>query len=77
MVKVPFPFLGDEVVRRRMAIDSMWYPYQTARAVIQSLGRSVRSETDFAVSYILDEDWARFYRDNAAMFPIEFKDAIT
>jgi Rad3-related DNA helicase len=77
LVKVPFPFLGDEVVRRRMAIDSMWYPYQTARAVIQSLGRSVRSETDFAVSYILDEDWARFYRDNAAMFPIEFKDAIT
>lgn len=77
IVKVPFPFLGDEVVKRRMDADPRWYAYQTARSVMQALGRSVRSEIDHAVSYILDEDWGRFYRNNSDMFPIEFRDAVS
>jgi Rad3-related DNA helicase len=40
--------------------------------VIQSLGRSIRNEKDFAVSYIIDSDWERFYKNNKHMFPKEF-----
>ena len=76
IVKVPFPFLGDEVVKRRMDANPRWYAYQTARAVMQALGRSVRSESDHAVSYILDRDWERFYYSNSSMFPNEFKEAV-
>lgn len=77
LVKVPYPFLGDEVVKRRMALDERWYAYQTARAVMQALGRSVRSSDDFAISYILDSDWGRFYGQHAHMFPVEFKSSVT
>ena len=77
LVKVPFPFLGDEVVKRRMEADPRWYAYQTARSIMQALGRSVRSSTDHAVSYILDADWRRFYDTNASMFPVEFHDAMS
>lgn len=70
--KVPFPYLGDLVVKKRMEKNQFWYPYMTAKSVIQSLGRSIRNENDFAVSYILDSDWDRFYRTNNSMFPNDF-----
>jgi Rad3-related DNA helicase len=71
--KTPFPYLGDLVVKKRMERNKMWYPYMTAKSVIQSLGRSIRNEQDHAVSYILDADWQRFYSRNMHMFPEEFK----
>ena len=70
--KIPFPYLGDLVVQKRMEKNKFWYPYMTAKSVIQSLGRSIRNESDFAESYILDSDWERFYRNNKKMFPPEF-----
>jgi Rad3-related DNA helicase len=66
--KVPFPYLGDLVVKKRMEKNRFWYPYMTAKSVIQSLGRSIRNESDHAVSYILDADWSKFYQMNKAMF---------
>lgn len=72
MCKVPFPYLGDEVVKRRMENDEDWYPYQTAKTVIQALGRSIRNEKDFAVSYILDSDWGYFYQRNRKFFSEDF-----
>lgn len=76
LCKVPFPYLGDAVIQMRKARDSGWYACATARTVIQSLGRSVRNESDHAVSYILDSDWERFYRNNARLFPAEFSAAM-
>jgi Rad3-related DNA helicase len=72
MCKVPFPFLGDAVVVKRMEKNEKWYPYMTAKLIIQSLGRSIRNETDYAVSYILDSDWNRFFNKNKNLFPNEF-----
>jgi Rad3-related DNA helicase len=74
--KVPYPYLGDKLVQKRMRKWSWWYPLQTAKTVIQSLGRSIRSFDDFAVSYILDSDWNRFYGQNQDMFPDTFKEAV-
>jgi len=72
LCKVPFPYLGDKVVKKRKLRDPKWYPFQTAKAVIQSMGRSVRNENDHAVSYILDEDWDYFFKLNQALFPDDF-----
>ena len=55
--KVPFPFLGDKSVKKKMSKWKWWYSTQTLRTIIQSIGRSIRSEKDSAVTYILDEDW--------------------
>lgn len=76
LCKVPYPYLGDAVVKRRMENDMNWYPYQTAKTIIQSLGRSIRNETDFAVSYVLDADWENFYSRNRKFFPADFDDIL-
>lgn len=73
LCKVPFPYLGDLVVKKRMERDKRWYSYATAKSVIQAFGRSIRNEKDHAVSYILDSDWDRFYLRNFKMFPEEFR----
>lgn len=74
--KVPYPYLGDKLVQKRMRKWSWWYPLQTSKTIIQSLGRSIRSSDDHAVSYILDSDWNRFYGQNQDMFPDTFKEAV-
>jgi Rad3-related DNA helicase len=74
--KVPYPYLGDKLIQKRMRRWSWWYPLQTAKTIIQSLGRSIRSADDFAISYILDSDWDRFFNQQKDMFPDSFKEAI-
>lgn len=73
LCKVPFPFLGNLVVKKRMEKNKQWYPYTTAKSIIQSFGRSIRNDKDFAISYILDSDWDRFYGRNIQLFPEDFR----
>jgi len=76
LLKVPYPSLGDKIVKKRMHRWKWWYPLQTVKTIVQSVGRGVRSETDHAVTYILDADWNRFYGQNREMFPQSFRDAV-
>lgn len=70
--KVPFPYLGDKLIRKKMNKWKWWYDLQTAKTVIQAVGRSIRSDTDSAVTYILDSSWERFYGNNKKLFGPEF-----
>ena len=70
--KVPFPYLGDKLVRKKMNKWRWWYDLQTAKTIIQSVGRSVRSSDDTAVTYILDSSWEKFFSKNSSMFGPEF-----
>jgi len=74
--KVPYPYLGDPIIRKRMAKNSMWYPMKTAMGIVQSCGRSVRTSDDTAITYILDSDWNSFYQRNLDVFPEGFKETI-
>ena len=74
--KIPYPYLGDKIVKKRMNKWKRWYDLQTAKLVVQSAGRSVRSIEDKAVTYILDADWNRFYRKNSDILPEGFKKCI-
>lgn len=76
LCKIPYPSLGDKIVRKRMNKWKWWYPLQTSKTIIQSIGRSVRSSDDYAVTYILDADWERFFSRNQDMFPESFKESI-
>ena len=73
--KVPFPYLGDKVIKKKMNKWNWWYDVQTVRTVVQSVGRSIRSESDTAVTYILDSDWSRVYLKNKKLFPKSFIDS--
>lgn len=72
MCKVPFPYLGDKVVKKRKEKNDRWYAYNTVKSVVQAMGRSIRNETDHATSYILDSDWGFFLKKNREMFPEDF-----
>ena len=74
--KVPYPYLGDPIIKKRMHKNKGWYPLQTAKSIVQSCGRSVRSSSDSAVTYILDSDWHNFYRKNKSIFPEDFKNCL-
>ena len=74
--KVPYPYLGDKLVRKRMNRIKGWYELQTAKSIVQSAGRSVRSKTDHAVTYMLDSDFDRFIRKNGHFFSQDFRDCI-
>lgn len=74
--KIPYPFLGDKLVRKRMNRWDWWYPLQTAKTIVQSVGRSVRSNDDHAVTYILDSNWSGFYYKNKELFPEDFRKCV-
>lgn len=74
--KVPFPYMGDEYVKRKMARSPKWYPFVTARTVVQAVGRSIRNERDWATTYILDTSWEWFLKQNRSMFPEYFLKAL-
>ena len=68
--------MGDPLIRKRMNKWEKWYPLQTAKTVMQAAGRSVRSDSDTATTYILDSDWERFFSRNRSLFPDSFKRSI-
>ena len=76
LCKVPYPYLGDKLVRKRMNKWKWWYPLQTIKTIIQSVGRSVRTQEDQAITYILDGDWERFYGRNKDLFPDDFRNTL-
>jgi ATP-dependent DNA helicase DinG len=74
--KIPYPYLGDSLTKKRMNRWNWWYGLQTSKTIVQSVGRSVRSMEDYAVTYILDSDWERFFDRNSNVFPASFKKAM-
>ena len=74
LCKMPYPYLGDKVVKKKMNRWKWWYTTQTIRTIIQSVGRSIRSEKDKAVTYILDGDWRMIKSKAKDDFPKDFFD---
>ena len=77
IVKVPFSDLSDRRTQVKMHRDRGWYDWQTALRLVQTYGRSVRSETDHAVTYVLDSNFTSFVRAHREMFPQYFLEALS
>jgi Rad3-related DNA helicase len=77
LLKVPYPsFVENPQLEMRMKISNDYYMFLTALKLCQSYGRSIRSETDFAKTYILDEDFKSFFARSKQILPKWFKEAI-
>lgn len=61
IVKVPWPDFSDPQIQARAKLDRRWAIWQAAIRVMQQSGRSVRSRTDYASTYVLDADFISFY----------------
>jgi Rad3-related DNA helicase len=78
IAKIPFPSLGDRQVSARMRLPNgdEWYAVQTIRDIVQMTGRGVRSDTDWAVTYILDGQFGRVWSKNKRLIPGWWKEAV-
>jgi len=74
--KIPYPYLGDPLTQKRSKKWLWWYEYETAKTLIQGIGRSVRSQKDYAITLILDSCWINFYHQCKHYFPPEFQKSI-
>lgn len=70
--KVPYLSLSDKFVATKLKIDPDWYRWKAIINVLQGSGRSVRSETDWAITYMLDGALADLIHNNRKAFPPEF-----
>ena len=74
--KVPYLSLGDRFVKAKLGINPSWYRWKAIINILQGTGRSVRSETDWAVTYILDGSLSDLIHNNRHSFPKEFMSRI-
>ena len=75
--KVPYPNANsDKQLKLRTKENWHYYLWLTALKLVQSYGRSVRSDTDHAQTYILDSDFGKFVKMARKMLPAWFLGAI-
>jgi ATP-dependent DNA helicase DinG len=68
-LKVPYRQMADNYTKLRMENDKRWYSWKTLLSFIQALGRSIRNENDWAITYLLDGNFRDFIRHNGKLFP--------
>ena len=54
IAKVPYMPLKEKRTAQKMKKYPLWYQSQTLMKLLQGFGRSIRSETDYADTYVLD-----------------------
>ena len=75
ITKVPYPDLGDPWTAARQGRDPRWYALETAKALVQTYGRSCRHAGDHGVTYVLDAHFARFLQRYRPLLPAWFREA--
>ena len=78
IAKVPYPYLGDKQVSKRLYTSGgqRWYTMQTIRSIVQMSGRAMRHEEDSCAIYILDSMFMKLWKESRHLFPQWWKNAI-
>jgi Rad3-related DNA helicase len=76
IAKVPYPSLGSQKNKLRQKNNPEWYSYRTVSGIIQMAGRSVRSETDWADTIIIDGSFGDVIKYSGYLIPDWIQDAI-
>ena len=72
IMKVPYPSLKDKFVSAKQKMNPEWYSNTTAISILQGVGRGVRNEKDWCVTFIFDGCFTYLYNVSRTMFPEEF-----
>ena len=76
IMKVPYPSLADRLVKEKIKLFPLWYNSTTSNEIIQGIGRGVRFNGDWCVSYILDACFWKLYLDTQDQYSEEFKNRL-
>ncbi len=70
------PWSGQIRARAELRRDRRWYRMQAYSKLIQGAGRSIRSATDSATTYVLDQRLKKEAQANDSLLPQWFKDSL-
>jgi Rad3-related DNA helicase len=76
IIKVPYPDLTDKRIAKMKERDQKWYTWNTVLRLVQAYGRSVRSNDDYAKTYILDSSISFLLKNAQDLVPKWFTEAI-
>lgn len=76
---VPKPYIKDRQVSERMHREygAVWYDMLTIRSLVQMVGRGMRHEQDWCITYVLDGAFnVGVWRKRKGLFPVWFREAV-
>lgn len=76
ILKIPYPFLGSNKIKQRKNTIPEWYSWKTVCDLIQMSGRSIRSDDDWAETFILDSSFIDLIKHNGKLIPSWYLDSI-
>ena len=76
IMKAPFLPLGDKRIRRLAEMDKDWYEDKMISTFVQMCGRTIRSQTDTSITYVLDGSLTKRIIENADKLPKYILDRI-
>lgn len=76
IAKVPYPNLSEKRTKTKMQKFPLWYKSQTLTKLLQGFGRSIRSEDDWAVTYVLDSAASDLLLQSKSMIPKSYQDVL-
>ncbi|MCH7877589.1 MAG: DEAD/DEAH box helicase family protein [Thaumarchaeota archaeon] len=76
IAKVPYPNYKEKRTKAKMDKFPMWYVSQTLTKLLQGFGRSIRSEDDWAHTYVLDTAVNNVFFKARQMIPKAYYDVL-
>ncbi len=76
IAKVPYPNYKEKRTKAKMDKFPLWYTSQTLTKLLQGFGRSIRSETDMARTYVLDTAVNNVFFKAQQMIPKAYYDVL-
>ena len=76
ILKVPYPSLADKLVKEKIKLFPLWYNSSTSNEIIQGIGRGVRYNGDWCVTYILDACFWNLYLSTKDQYSKELQERI-
>jgi Rad3-related DNA helicase len=76
ILKVPYPSMGDVLVKEKMKLFPLWYNSKTSNIIIQGIGRGVRNENDYCTTYIIDACFYSLYINTKDQYSQELQQRI-
>jgi len=76
IMKIPYPSLADKFIAAKQKFNPIWYSETTSISILQGVGRGVRNEKDWCVTFILDGCFRNLLQSVGYMFPQEFMNRI-
>ncbi|MBI1662942.1 MAG: DEAD/DEAH box helicase family protein [Nitrosopumilus sp.] len=76
IAKVPYPNYKEKRTKAKMDKFPLWYTSQTLTKLLQGFGRSIRSEDDWAKTYVLDAAANNVFFKAQQMIPKSYYDVL-